>query len=54
MNMNLNPNADVRSSVKTTIAATLLMTMVLFLSGCSGPMINALQTIHTVSSLAKL
>jgi hypothetical protein len=52
--MNLNQNVDIRSSVKTLATTTLLVAIVIFLSGCSGPMIDALQAINSINSMSKL
>ena len=52
--MNLNQNVDIRSSVKTLATTTLLVAIVMFLSGCSGPVIDALDAINSISSMSRL
>lgn len=37
--------------VKLPIATAAIVTCVVLLSGCSGPMVNTLQTIHFVSQI---
>ena len=46
--MNLNQNVDIRPSIKTVATITLLVSTVMFLSGCSGPMVDVLTAINAI------